>query len=80
MCQYPVIPSIIRLVNIIIYTSINHFSRYLNKEIKGVDGIAASGTYSVYGIIYVESLCGIMSGIWNQVLPRGLYKSPISAL
>ena len=45
-----------------------------------VDGIAASGTYSVYGIIYVESLCGIMSGIWNQVLPRGLYKSPISAL
>ena len=31
-------------------------------------------------IQYVESLCGIMSGIWNQVLPRGLYKSPVSAL
>ena len=29
----------------------------------------------VYGIIY-----GIISGIWNQVLPRDLYKIPVSAL
>jgi hypothetical protein len=35
-------------------------------------------------IQYMESLCGIIygiiSGIWNQVLPRGLYKSPVLAL
>ena len=44
-----------------------------------VDGIVASGTYSVYGIIYGITY-GIISGIWNQVLLRGLYKSPVLVL